>query len=214
MQRRIKVSIVDDEKSYRQVLKQTMEKDLRISIFGEYAYGIDFINSLNSPFKPDVCLLDIKLVGEMSGVDCAKILKKVAPNIHIIFLTAYPDSETMLEAKQLKADYIEKGTLGEVLIDKIVTSVERDDQLLSLQQKTYTKYCKKTIELSNRLDNAQSKVQSLTNNQKKVLILKQKGKTINEIAKTLNMNPNTVTSHIERGLSKLKLPFILEYIEL
>jgi DNA-binding NarL/FixJ family response regulator len=214
MDKRIKVCILDDEKSYRHVLEDILEKDERIAIVGEYAYATEFLQSLYTPFKPDVCLLDIMLTGDMSGIDCAYQVKEVDPNIQIIFITGHPDSPTLLEAKKLNADYIEKGTIGEGLINKIITSVSRKEQLVSLQYDTSKKYNDNFISLLENLAESQSQVSRLTDYQKTVLRYRQQGMTIKEIAELLNMNKNTVMGHIERGLKKLKIPDSFQYIDL
>ncbi len=214
MDKRIKVSILDDEKSYRHVLEDILARDDRIAIIGEYAYATEFLNSLHTPFKPDVCLLDIMLSGDLSGIQCAYEVKEVDPNIQIIFITGHPDSPTLLEAKKLNADYIEKGTIGEGLINKIITSASRKEQLVSLQYDPAKKYNDSFISLLERFAESQSQVEKLSDSQRCVLKYRQSGKTIREIAEILSMNKNTVMGHIERGLKKLRVPDSFQYIDL
>ncbi len=214
MKDRIKVTIVDDEKAYREVIKLIFAKDKRISLISEFTQGQDFINSLSSLFKPDVCLFDIKLSGGDSGINCAQAVKAQYPNIHVILITAYPKPQTLIEAKKLHADYIEKGTIGEILIDKIITSVEPQQQFISLQYDTEKKYAGNYMIFCDRFGESQTNSSTLTDNQKKIIKLRQQGKTINETAEILNMKANTVTSHLERALRKLNLPNPLHYIDI
>lgn len=215
MDRRIKISILDDEKAYRQVIKKIVSQDDRISLLGEYAYASDFINSLKSPFKPDVCLMDIKLTGDMTGIECGLIAKKLAPEMHIIFMTGYPDSQTLLRAKEISADYIEKGTIGEFLIDRLITQAREKEQLISIKSSDQVKKNKNSfIDLINSLEESQTRVQSLSEQQRLIMKLKQEGKTISEISVILKIKPNTVSSHLERASKKLALPDPLKYINL
>lgn len=215
MDKRIKISILDDEKTYRQLIKKIVSQDDRITVLGEYAYASDFLNSLKSPFKPDVCLMDIKLTGDMTGIECGLLAKQLAPGIHIIFMTGYPDSQTLLKAKEINADYIEKGTIGEYLIDRLITQVRQKEQLISIKSSNTTENYKKSfIDLINSLEESQSRVQSLSDQQRLIMKLKQEGKTISEISKVLDIKPNTVSSHIERAAKKLSLPDPLKFIDL
>lgn len=114
--KRIKVCIIDDEELYISAIKQILAADQRIWVYGEYITAQKFIDDFQKPFEPDVCLVDI-LLPDMSGMECAKIIKARNPNIHVILMTAYPTFETLTESKEIGADYIEKGTRGEILID-------------------------------------------------------------------------------------------------
>ena len=47
--------------------------------------------------KPDVVLMDINLPG-MNGVECVRKLKQIAPEILMVMLTAYEDTENIFTA--------------------------------------------------------------------------------------------------------------------
>ena len=117
---RIKVSIIDDSKAYRNSLRNILEADRRICICDEYDSGTAFINVLDSNFQPDICLIDVVLK-DMSGIECAKKIKEKDPNIHIVIMTACPNTESFSEARKIGADYIEKGSRFEAIIDHIIT---------------------------------------------------------------------------------------------
>ncbi|MDH4129828.1 MAG: response regulator transcription factor, partial [Spirochaetota bacterium] len=119
----IKVCIIDDDESYRLLLKKVLEIDDRIKLYGEYSTGKSFIKDLGSPFKPDVCLVDIYL-NDISGIECCKQIKEKKPEVHLIVMTAHPDPQTFVEARKLGADYLQKGTRVEAIINKIITSYE------------------------------------------------------------------------------------------
>ncbi len=118
---RIKVSIIDDSKSYRNSLRNMLEVDQRICICDEYDSGTAFINTLDSNFHPDVCLIDVVLK-DMSGIECAKKVIEKDLNIHIVIMTACPNTESFSEARKIGADYIEKGPRFEAIIEHIITT--------------------------------------------------------------------------------------------
>lgn len=202
----ISVSIVDDDPSYRESIKLILESDSRIRLHGEYSTGTSFINSLNnSPFKPDVCLVDI-ILPDILGTECSKIVKQKNPDISVIIMTSQPTCESLMIAQEIGADYIEKGTLGERLIDKIILNQEcgKKEQLISLHSSSKSIHNKLAI-ISKELEEIQNRVPTLTDSQKQVLILKQSGKSKQEIANSLNLSSKTIQFHINNAEERIKL---------
>ena len=211
---KIKVCIIDDEKAYRDAIKEHLRSDKRVMLYKEYESGFDFIKDLEQPFQPDVCLIDIVL-NDISGIDVGKLIKRKNPNIHIIFMTAYPNVSSFNEATQIGADYIEKGSRGEILLDKIIMTVESTtkEQIFSFQ-KLGDEMGHFFFLFAKELESVQSRVEELSDLQRKVLKLRKADKPVSEIAKLLNMSPYTVRTHINRGLKKLKLPNFIKFINL
>ncbi|MDH4127442.1 MAG: response regulator transcription factor [Spirochaetota bacterium] len=208
----IKVAIIEDDESYKESIKEVLAKDEHIRIYREYSIGRDFINDLNSPFQPDVCLVDIVL-GDMSGVDCCKQAKIKKPNIHLVLMTAYPDPKTFAEAREIGADYIEKGPRMKAFIKDIITTVKssKEEQFISINSQT-DKLNIRYLELAGELEKVKKNFSLLSDNQLKVLKLKKLGKTEKAIAEILNMNQGTVHTHVKRAFKKLKIPNLLDYI--
>ena len=207
----IKVCIVDDDKSYRNSLKKIFEEDNRISISAEYESGNDFIKSLNSPFLPDVCLIDVVLK-DTSGIECLKKIKSITNDIHVIIMTAYPDLKTFSEVIQLGADYIEKGIRIESIIHKIVTVFNENQSEFIYSLKKDNTDNLDFIGLAIEMKNAKKRMEQLSPSQYEILTMKIDGKSIKEIAEILNISPNTVQKQMNRIYKKLNLPNLLEYL--
>ncbi|HEO65938.1 MAG TPA: response regulator transcription factor [Spirochaetes bacterium] len=209
----IKICILEDDKEYRESLKKILLKEERIRLYGEFDNVHDCLKTFQSPFKPDVCLIDIVLKGEQSGIDCARIINKNWPHVHLIIMTSFPDARYLAESKELEADFIEKGTRGEVIIDKIVTSskLTQRELFISLSNE---KSDLDPINLIQQIQNAQQQISTLSDYQRKVLKFKLEGKSVSETATQLQMNPRTVRTHLRRALQKLDLPDLLKYIKL
>ncbi len=208
---RIKVTIIDDSKSYRDSLKKILGEDERISIYSEYATGSTFVKSLNSPFKPDVCLIDVVLK-DMSGIECGKLIKEKELGIHIVIMTAYPDAESFSDARKIGADYVEKGPRLEALLDQIITSSVpgQSENLISLKSDGQLKISH--IDLVNELDALEKRALELSENQIRVIRLRKSGKSVKEIAGIMGVDPGTVHTHLKRAMKKLHLPNLLDYI--
>lgn len=84
--------IVEDENLIAFDIKQTLEsygfEEVEINKFAEKAY-----ESLARK-NPDLVIIDIKLAGQMNGIELAKKIQDNFENISVIFITAY-SSNTM-----------------------------------------------------------------------------------------------------------------------
>lgn len=86
--------VVDDEKSVRDTVRAFLEADgYRVHTATD---GREAISSARRDM-PDVVLLDLVMPG-MSGVDVLKELHAMDPDVPVIMVTEYPDSESMKEA--------------------------------------------------------------------------------------------------------------------
>jgi len=208
---KVKVSIIDDDVLYRDSIKKILVREPRIHIYREYSSAIPFIEDLDSPFQPDTCLIDL-LLPEMSGLECGLILRNKLPEMHIIFMTAYPTSDSYNIAKQINADYIQKGTLGEVIINKIITNQE-ESNFYSLEE-NLEQSKDRALEMMQSFIDIQEKFSILTKTQKEVLRYRKENMSINEIAAILELSPTAVTTHLSRALKKLELPNLLDYLDM
>ena len=72
-----------------------------------------------SALKPNVVLMDINMPG-ISGIECTARLKQLCPNVQIIMVTVYNDSENVFHALQAGAcGYLLKRTSAAGIIEAI-----------------------------------------------------------------------------------------------
>ena len=82
--------------------EQNMLETLGYEVVGTASTGLEAIEKALS-LKPDLILMDIRLKGEMDGIDAAcKILEQF--HVPIIFLTGHSDDETLQRAKKIQPD--------------------------------------------------------------------------------------------------------------
>ena len=112
----INVLLVDDEKGYLNVLSNRLSKR---GIHATKAFsGTEAIQILR---KKDfhVVVLDLKME-DMNGIEVLKIMKKMAPELPVIFLTGHGSQEAAMEGIALGAfDYLTKPCELMDLIEKI-----------------------------------------------------------------------------------------------
>lgn len=210
MNKKIRVAIIEDNRDFREPLVWLINKSEKLSLFNEYSNGLSFIKEIDGPFKPDVCLIDVVLP-DISGLECARIIKSKYPHIHIVIMTSFSNSDILAEVKSMGVDFVEKGPRMVAFIENLLETVSLSNT------EHFISYNKEVnnldyIKLSKELEEVQKRLSSLSKNQYLVLNLKRKGLTAKEIAKDLNMTEGTVQTHIKRAMAKLKLPNLLDYL--
>ncbi len=97
MEKKAKVLIVEDETITALGIKKDLEIHGNIST-NIVSNAVDAVIAAEKE-KPDLILMDIMLKGKLSGIDAAQIITG-RYNIPIIYITAYQDDETYLNAYQ------------------------------------------------------------------------------------------------------------------
>jgi DNA-binding NarL/FixJ family response regulator len=207
----VKLAIVDDDAGYRASLRELLGGEGGIVLYREYDCGHDFIRDIGSPFRADVCLIDVVLK-DMSGIECAKRLRKKRPEARIIIMTAYPEIESFNEARRIGADYIEKNSRSEALLKKIILSTLPDHRknIFSIDSSLLGE---KSVGLINELREVRRRYETLSPAQARILEMKRSGMSVADIAAELGVHRGTVATQLSRAYEKLDLPDLMDFIE-
>jgi DNA-binding NarL/FixJ family response regulator len=92
----ITISIVDDEAKLRQSIATFVNGSPGFKCVSSYSSAETALQHLAAD-KPDVVLMDINL-GGMSGIECVEQLKAKSPEMQILMLTVYEDTEKIFRA--------------------------------------------------------------------------------------------------------------------
>jgi DNA-binding NarL/FixJ family response regulator len=115
----ISVAIVEDNKDYRMGTAYVLRSAPGIEVFGEYASAEDFFDDINGQ-QPDVVLMDINLVGGMSGVTATALVKKKYPKIEVIMFSVYEDDDNLFQAICAGASgYVTKPIMPQQLLESV-----------------------------------------------------------------------------------------------
>jgi len=99
-----KILVVDDEDTVRYAFRRTFEDEYEICEAGN---GEEALATIETDC-PAVVLMDIRMPA-MDGLTALKILKQKFPDIQVILMTAYTDTDTAMQAmKEGAFDYIIK----------------------------------------------------------------------------------------------------------
>jgi signal transduction histidine kinase len=124
----VKVVIVEDERLVAQDIAQIL-RDEGYSICAIASDGETAIKKILE-FSPDLVLLDIRIKGEIDGIDVAKFIQSYC-DIPVVYLSAFSDSETLKRAQITNPmGYVVKPFRSEQLLTtiKIALTTHRSKQ--------------------------------------------------------------------------------------
>lgn len=114
----ITVLIVDDHQIFRQGLRDSLSMDAELSVVGEASGGEEALQ-LARALAPRVVVMDVNLPG-MNGLQVAQRLRKEAPGVRVVILTAYDDDEQLYHAMRSGAHgFFSKDVSPERIIDAV-----------------------------------------------------------------------------------------------
>ena len=93
---RIKVLIADDQTILAEGIKSVLETDVEIEVTGIASDGFDALEKIKENV-PDVVLMDIRMPN-MNGVVATQRVKAEYPEIKVVILTTFDDSDYILNA--------------------------------------------------------------------------------------------------------------------
>src|SRR5580704_36080 len=97
----IKVSIVEDDSRFRESIIGILDGVPEFCCLRAYSNGEEALSDIPRAL-PDVVLMDIKLPN-MSGIECVARLKDKMPELPIVMLTVFEDSEKIFKALEAGA---------------------------------------------------------------------------------------------------------------
>jgi DNA-binding NarL/FixJ family response regulator len=192
----ISVSIVEDGEKLRGTLARVLNRADGFRCVSQYPSAEDALKDLPN-IKPDVVLMDINLPG-INGVECVRQLKKILPEMQVMMLTVYEDTENIYDALTAGASgYLLKRTSGPELLDAI-REVNRGGSPMTAH------IARKVVQSFQR--NAPTlPAENLSEREQQVLDLLSQGLMYKEIADKLQISYETVHTYIRRIYEKLQV---------
>jgi DNA-binding NarL/FixJ family response regulator len=195
--------IADDHKIFAEGLKRLLNADF--DIVGVVEDGRELVAAAEK-LRPDVMVVDISMP-MLNGIEAVRQIKKVHPEIKVVFLTMHPD--VAYAASAFKA-----GASGYVLKhsapDELVTAIRE-----GLKGRTYVTPLIAGKLLHSYESGSHSevdKVLSLSSRQREVLQLLAEGRSAKEIAAILNISSKTVEYHKYRMMEDLGIKTAAELV--
>lgn len=92
--RKPRVLLVDDEEGVRMSLRALLGPDFAVDSVGSGEAALEQLRR----FRPDLVLLDVKLLPSMSGLDTLQAIKAFDERIEVVMITAFASLATLNEA--------------------------------------------------------------------------------------------------------------------
>src|SRR5579864_2866633 len=193
----ITVSIVEDSEQVRSTLEKLLNRAEGFQCLSQYANAEAALEGLPVD-KPEVVLMDINLPG-INGVECVRQLKQLTPEIQVMMLTVYEDTENIFNALAAGATgYMLKRTPRDELLEAI-REVHRGGSPMT------THIARKVVQSFQRATPAASPTETLSPREQEVLDCLAQGFLYKEIAEKLNISYETVHTYIRRIYEKLQV---------
>ncbi len=191
----IKVSVVEDDASVRQILCEWIKQAEGFSCLEDFGDAESAMAGLPT-LKPDVALVDINLP-RASGIDCVQRLKPLLPTTQFVMLTVYEDANHIFAALAAGATgYLLKRTPREALITAI-REVHAGGSPMS------SNIARKVVQSLQSVRPENKPTHALSARENEVLGLLAQGYLYKEIADVIGISLPTVNTYIRRIYEKL-----------
>jgi DNA-binding NarL/FixJ family response regulator len=104
------IVLVEDNEELTKPLVYSIQSTNKYKVLHTYTSGEDAIKNIAQNI-PHLIIMDIELNGKMNGIECTAIIKKQYPQIDILMLTVFDESDQVFEALRAGAcGYMTKTT--------------------------------------------------------------------------------------------------------
>lgn len=193
----IRVSIVDDDDGIRNNLCRLLASHADFECVSTHPHGRSACAEIPK-IMPDVVMMDINL-GSMDGIECVARLKAAAPQLQIVMLTVYEETEKIYPALEAgAAGYLLKRSSTDELFDAI-RQVHRGESPMS------GPIARKVVQFFQRKGQTADALDQLTPKEYQVLDHLARGFLYKEIAAEMSITLETVRTHIRSIYQKLQV---------
>ncbi len=191
----ITVGLVEDNETVRQTLSELINATAGYRCVCACATAKEAMSEVPR-LKPEVLLMDIHLPGE-SGISCTARLKARMPELQVIILTVYRDTELIFRALKAGASgYLLKRAATEEIL-RAIAEVKSGGAPMSGEIARLVVQSFQTVPSGGLQD------QGLSPRELEILELLSEGLTNKQIAVRLGISSETVRTHLGRIYEKL-----------
>jgi DNA-binding NarL/FixJ family response regulator len=196
----ITILIADDHPMFRDGVKQALSHDVSLKVVAVASDGEQALQ-LVKEHSPDVAVLDMNMP-KMTGLSVLKELKKSDSKTEVVFLTMFDDEDILNEAMDLGVKaYIVKESASVDIVNAVHAAHEGRYYISpSLTGKVVRRKEKKESFASSH-----PRLQSLTEQERRILKMIASSKSSKEIAETLFLSQKTIDNYRFKISEKLGL---------
>lgn len=189
----LKVVVADDHTLVRQSVVRALAQADDVQVVAEAADGPGALAAVRE-HRPDLVMLDIAMPG-VDGFATAEQVRRVAPDVRVLFLSMHDDDASLRRALALDADgFVSKSAPVAELLEG-VRRIGAGERFLSAA------LADRELVLTG--DGAETGPPNLTAREREILGLLAQGLRPGEIASTLELSIKTVKNHLTAVYNKL-----------
>ena len=200
---RARIFLADDHSLLLDAFKKLLEPEY--DIVGTATDGRMMLNMVKK-LAPDLVLMDIAMPN-LNGFDAGEKLKKILPDVKLMFLTVNEDADMVTKAFRIGASgYLLKSSAASELFEAI-------DAVLNSKNYVSPKLVRSMDEAFIKNPGNQKVHGMLSMRQREVLQLLAEGKTMKQVASVLNITARTVAFHKYQIMETLDIKSNSELIQ-
>jgi RNA polymerase sigma factor (sigma-70 family) len=197
----VKVLIVDDHPVFRDGLRRCLEADKDIKVMAVAADGEEMWKAIRAHGRPRLVLMDVEMPGT-GGIELTKTLLEKHPDVRVVMLTAFSDSERVFAS--LKAGAVGY-LLKNVSPDEIRRTVERAAAGEPMLSGEIAGRVLREFERERAEERFREQLADLTAREEEILKLLATGESNREIGRRLSISEQTVKNHVASIYRKLQV---------
>lgn len=198
MEKKIKVLIVDDQVILAEGIRSVLETDGELEVSGIALDGFDALEKIAENL-PDVVLMDIRMPN-MNGVVATQRIKTEYPDVKVVILTTFDDSDYILNAINHGASgYLLKDIGSTALIDAVKNAYAGDTILPAKIAKRITDAAKT---VSNDREIKIKRKFQLSDREQQIALMMYEGFTNRQISSALKISEGTARNYISSVYEK------------
>ncbi len=202
----IRVLLVDDHQLLTGSLAQILDREPDIEVAG-VAATVEDAKELSRE-RMDVVLMDYRLP-DGTGADATRAIKSRWPTARVVMLTALNDDETVLESIQAGADgYLTKDRV----VEDVVSAVRSANAGETLLPRSVIVGIAQRVAAARDRSAERQPIEPLTPRELEVLKALTEGLSTPEICDRLFIAPNTLRTHVQNIMGKLRVHSKLEAV--
>lgn len=200
MSEKIKVLVVDDQSVLAEGIKSVLETEPTLEVVGLAADGMEALKRVGE-YLPDVVLMDIRMP-IMNGVVATQRIKTEYPDVKVIVLTTFDDSDYILNAINNGASgYLLKDIGATALIDAVKNAYVGDT---ILPAKIARQIANAAKSVSTDREYRLKRAFGLSDREVEIALMMYEGFTNRQIASALHISEGTARNYISTIYEKLQ----------
>jgi DNA-binding NarL/FixJ family response regulator len=206
----ITILIVDDERTFGEALEVALEREKDLHVVGVAIGGQEAVVSATK-HQPDVVLMDDAMPG-MSGIEATRRIKEADSQAAVVILAGGDEEHMLARAVQAGAAGVVSKTEG---VRDVASTVRRVHRGEAIHDETEVEVAQRRLRhRRGQEDDIKERLERLTPREIEILTAMASGRTPEEIATALSMSPNTLRTHSQNILTKLRVHSRMEALVL